>query len=77
MLSFTLLNSFKERGQEVEKVGPLPGEEALLCQAISSSHRAVVSVWVLQDSLYCALIRPTVFVSLNYLCCFDRVSLDP
>lgn len=44
--------------------------------AVGSSLRAGVSVWFLQDFLYCAVIRPTVFTFLNYVYCFDRVNLD-
>lgn len=44
--------------------------------ASSSSLGAGVTFWFLQGFLYCAVIRSTIFVFLNYLYCFDRVSLD-
>lgn len=78
ILLFTLLKSSKSVVRRWEKLALCLGKRPFSARpSVHPSGRAVVSVWVLQDSLYCSVIRPTVFVSLNYLCCFDRVNLDP
>lgn len=60
----------------VGKIGLRQEERLFLAGASSSSLGAGIAFWFLQDFLYCAVIRSTIFVFLNYLYCFDRVNLD-